>query len=236
MDCKITALDANDKPILGVNITLDESHRITPLNGTVQILTLREERSTLIAYHPDYVRETVHFSGSIIGGAWDNALLEVQSRNRFDEANLIIRLGRCIMAPTSEMTDNEMTAVAQRKGDGRGVVPERLARNLQVVRKAYRGHKHDSKPVEVAARLLIPHALPPDEAAGWGRFETERPPGPKALVEVVDEGRFLWLMYPNKPSKSQTQYAVLVWSPNIPFRGVCLCISRCCLSLSLSNL
>ncbi|KAI9846358.1 MAG: hypothetical protein M1837_004211 [Sclerophora amabilis] len=220
MNCKITALDANGQPIAGANITLDESYSVTPLNGTVQLLTVRPERSTLTVYHPDYVRETVHFSGTITGGEWDNALLEVQPEIRVDEATLTIRLGRCILAPTSEISGEDMIALAQKKGDVRGVVVGRLDRDPK--RKAYREHKHNSKPVEVAAPILIPENYPPEEAAGWRRFETRPPAVPndskstKPLVEVVDEGRFLWLMYPHKPSGPQ--YAVLVWSPNLPLK------------------
>jgi hypothetical protein len=206
MDCRIIVLDTNGAAIVGANVVLDNQTAVTGTDGIARLITAVEQDNTLAVWHLQYIDERVQFDGSISAGKWNNALMrrEVQS----GQIVLTIRMGRCAVATTIMMEGKEIDGLALKNGDAKNALLWVSIRARP--RRAYRGHLLDSKPIELAERIIIPEMPPKPEMAGWRRFKSVIA---DPFVEIMDTGRFFWLLYSNRPQ--EPQYAVLVWSPNI---------------------
>src|SRR6266480_4101916 len=117
---KVEVLDANNFPVPESTIQLNQAVLSVSADGKCDfVITEQGQANVMTVQAPSYVKETIHFQGTIAQSQWDNALLWRTLNG--DQVELTVHLGRLETAPTVEPTDAQWAVDSKARTDLQGV-------------------------------------------------------------------------------------------------------------------
>jgi hypothetical protein len=207
----VQVVDANLAPIVEAHVAMPGTtfHAIADKSGSAKLPLSPQQALKLNVSHPYYVTEDVEFEPDVRSGNWNNGLVKRQLVN--EDVVLTVQLGRCITAPTSFVEASEIARLVQANDSQAKEFKAALLFKPPAFpdQFAYRFQWYNASSIRIAGGDLLPTTAPNDNQKGWDRFQTDT----ASDVQVANNGRFFWLMYPQQPT--ERQYVVAIWSPNV---------------------